>query len=180
MEENLIQLILRVRNGDSVAFEAICEQFKPLILSMVNKYMLSCEEDNRDDLLQEAKMAIYNAILTYDTNQTSVSFGYYAKRCIRNRLLSYLRKLHSKKRQKIAEMNEEQAQDTPQDTILQYEILSQAKDILSAYEMKILKMYISGLRAKEISVAIGKSEKSVNNAIYRIRTKLKKTINGGT
>jgi len=44
-------------------------------------------------------------------------------------------------------------------------------------------MYLSGLRAKEISAKLGKSEKSVNNAIYRIRSKLniiKKKINGGT
>jgi RNA polymerase sporulation-specific sigma factor len=80
----------------------------------------------------------------------------------------------------MTEINDEQEREAPHDAILQYEILSLAKDVLSDYEMKILEMYILGLRAKEISVAIGKSEKSVNNAIYRIRTKLKKIINGGT
>lgn len=176
----LIQLIIQVRNGDSSAFENLCEQYKPLILSMVNKFLLSCEEDNREDLLQEAKLALYDAILTFDVNQTAVSFGFYAKRCIRNRLTSYVRKLHSKKRQKMIEIDDEQERETPQDAILQNEILSLAKDVLSDYEMKILEMYISGLRAKEISAATGRSEKSVNNAIYRIRSKLKKIINGGT
>ena len=182
--ETLIQLILRVRNGDNVAFEILCDQYKPLLTSMVHKYSQMCEEDNSDDLLQEAKMAFYNAILTFDIEQSKVTFGYYVKRCIRNKLISCVRKAHSKKRRQQIEASQTTDASTPQDSILQYELtkefLSLAKEILSDYEMQILMMYISGLRAKEISAATGKSEKSVNNAIYRIRSKLKKRINGGT
>ena len=182
--ETLIQLILKVRQGDEFAFEQLCEQYNPLLTSMTLKYSNMCEEDNSDDFMQEAKMAFYNAILTYDINQTKVTFGCYVKTCIRNKLISCVRKAHSKKRRQMAEANQASNSDTTQDSLLQYEsskeFLSLAKEILSDYEMKILLMYISGLRAKEISVKVGKSEKSVNNAIYRIRSKLKKRMNGGT
>ena len=55
-----------------------------------------------------------------------------------------------------------------------------AEKILSGYEMRIFALYAKGARAKEISARIGKSEKSVNNAIFRIRSKLKKQSNSDT
>ncbi len=185
--ETLIQLIISVRNGDESAFEALCEQYKPLLLSMVHKYAQMCQgKDVSDDMLQEAKMAFYDAIMAYDINQKGTTFGFFAKRCIRNRLVSYVRALNSKKRpNKVESLEEEmvekaQEQDTPQDTIFADKIISLAKGILSSYEMEILTMYLSGLRAKEISAKKGRSVKSVNNAIYRIKSKLKKRINGDT
>ena len=67
-----------------------------------------------------------------------------------------------------------------QDTVVRRELgeklISFAESSLSPYERKIFSMYVDGIKAKEISVVIGKSEKSVNNAIYRIRLKLKKTV----
>ena len=97
-----------------------------------------------------------------------------------------MRKLNSKKRPKNIELLEEenvksaQGRETPQEAIFADEIMSLATDVLSNYEMQIFKMYISGLRAKEISAKTGKSVKSINNAIYRIKSKLKKRINGDT
>ena len=39
---------------------------------------------------------------------------------------------------------------------------------------------MNGERAKEISLKVNRSERSVNNAIYRIKAKLKRTTNSGT
>lgn len=187
--DSLIQLIFNVRNGSESAFFELCEQYKPLLMSMANKHAAMCsDEDLKDDFLQEAKMAFYNAIIAFDTNQSAVSFGFYVKRCIRNRLVSCVRKVNSKKRRQSSQADKTESDGSPQESVIQYEItkeevLSLAKDTLSVYELKIFNMYLSGLRAKEISAKLGKSEKSVNNAIYRIRSKLniiKKKINGGT
>lgn len=183
--ETLIKLIISARNGDDNAFWELCEKYNPLLISMAHKYAQMCiEEDLSDDFLQEAKMALYNAVMSFDIDQSKVTFGFYVKRCIRNRLVSCVRKANSKKRRQRNESDIESSTNSPQESVLQYEltkeILSLAEDILSQYEMEILKMYFSGLRAKEISAKIGKSEKSVNNAIYRIKSKLRGKINGGT
>ena len=57
------------------------------------------------------------------------------------------------------------------------EKLSEKADkVLSPFEKKVfqlLPLYSKGSRAKEISLRVNKSEKSVNNAIFRIRSKLK-------
>jgi RNA polymerase sporulation-specific sigma factor len=63
---------------------------------------------------------------------------------------------------------------------LKKEFLSLAEDLLSNYEMKVFRLYISGLRAKEISARLGKSEKSVNNAIFRMRAKIRRKIKQDT
>lgn len=182
--EDIVDLIVKVRSGDNLAFEKLCEIYTPLINSMSRSFASTSPEANMDDdYLQESKMAFYSAIMSFDTAQDGVTFGLYAKNCIRNRLITFSRKAKSKKRRQLkAEMSE--TQDSTQDKVvrdaLKKEFLSLAEDLLSDYEMKIFKMYISGLRAKEISAKMGKSEKSVNNAIFRIRSKIKKKIKGDT
>ena len=94
-----------------------------------------------------------------------------------------MRKASSKKR-RINNDSEEEVSDSLQDTVVQHELeeklLSMAEKILSNYELRIFKMYLQGERTKEISAKIGKDEKSVNNAIFRIRSKLKKQSNINT
>ena len=116
---------------------------------------------------------------TYDESK-KITFGAYSKTCIRNRLVSCLRRASSKKRQKIKD-NDEGVSESLQDTVVKRELeeklISLAEKVLSNYELRIFKMYAHGARAKEISAKIGKDEKSVNNAIFRIRSKLKKQSN---
>ena len=137
----------------------------------------------REDFSQEARLAIYNAALKYNIEDNKVTFGAFAKTCIRNRLVSYLRRASSKKRLKC-DNGVYVTDNTPQDTVIQHELekklLTLAEKVLSNYEMRIFKMYAQGAKAKEISAKIGKSEKSVNNAIFRIRSKLKKQSKNDT
>lgn len=181
--ENIIELILQSRDGNDEAFSLLCDQYSSLIDSMSFKYSAMCSDEfsSKDDFVQEAKMAFYKAVLAYDVSNEKVTFGAYAKVCIRNRLVSCVRKNLSKKRRKGKE--DAQAQDmwSLQDTVVQRELgeklISVAESTLSGYEKKIFSYYLEGRRAKEISSILGKSEKSVNNAIYRIRSKLKRTVN---
>ena len=47
---------------------------------------------------------------------------------------------------------------------------------LSSYEKSVLMLYLNGHSYREIGLALNKSEKSVDNALYRIKSKLKKLI----
>ncbi len=188
MDDKVIELLHKIRNGDNSAFENLCELYKPLIDSMAGKYSDMYPDKNigpsvRDDFFQEAQLAFYNAALRFDLEESKVTFGAFAKACIRNKLVSCLRKAGSQKRRKI-KGGAHVISETPQDTVIQQELerklLSLAEKVLSNYEMRIFKMYAQGAKAKEISAKIGKSEKSVNNAIFRIRTKLKKQSNNNT
>lgn len=179
--EDIIQLLIKIRDNNDSAFEILCEKYKALIDSMSKKYSDMYPEgigtsSIRDDFSQEAKLAFYNACLKYDVENTKVTFGAFAKTCIRNRLISCLRKANSEKRRK-SKSDDKLMADSLQDTVVKHELekklLSLAERVLSNYEMRIFKMYVNDVKAKEISARIGKDEKSVNNAIFRIRSKLK-------
>jgi RNA polymerase sporulation-specific sigma factor len=183
--DEINQLLIKVRDNDDSAFEILCKKYTALIDSMSKKYS-EMHPDNsdmgsiRDDFSQEAKLAFYKACLNFDIDNGKVTFGAYSKTCIRNRLVSCLRRASSKKRQKIKD-NDEGVSESLQDTVVKRELeeklISLAEKVLSNYELRIFKMYAHGARAKEISAKIGKDEKSVNNAIFRIRSKLKKQSN---
>lgn len=180
--DKYIGLILRAREGDNDAFAQLCEQYKNLMVSLSRKYSLMCEEYcTQEDFRQEAQLALFDAVNNYDVENGRVTFGAYARVCVRNRLISCVRKQNSKKRRMSKNENMGSATSwSVQDTVVRRELgeklISFAESSLSLYERKIFSMYVDGIKAKEISVVIGKSEKSVNNAIYRIRLKLKKTV----
>lgn len=178
----IVELILQARGGNDDVFSQLCEQYKNLLDTISRKYSDMCVSDytSFDDFAQEARVAFYNAVTRYDIDTQKVTFGAFAKVCVRNRLISYVRKLNSKKRLKDDGGAETAQGWSVQDTVVRRELgeklISVAESSLSKYEKKILSFYIEGRRAKEISSLVGKSERSVNNAIYRIRSKLKKTV----
>ena len=47
---------------------------------------------------------------------------------------------------------------------------------LSDLERQVLDLYITGMSVKEISAVLGRDEKSTDNAMQRIRNKLKKYL----
>ena len=177
-----IELILAVRAGDGDAFRLMCEQYANLLDSMVRRYSAMCPEEfsSRDDFLQEAKLAFYNAIVRYDAEGQRVTFGAYAKVCVKNKLISYVRRQNSKKRHKGKGEATAIESWSPQETVVRRElgekIIHVAENSLSKYERRVLSLYLEGKRIKEMTRILCKDEKSVNNAIYRIRLKLKKTV----
>ena len=180
--DEILDLLSKVRKNDDCAFEALCKKYKALLDVMSKKYSDMYPENIdkasiKDDFMQEARLAFYNACVKFDMENGKVTFGAFAKTCVRNRLISCLRRATSKKRMK-SKSNDEEVTKSLQDTVIQRELeeklISLAEKVLSNYELRIFKLYAQGARAKEISAKIGKDEKSVNNAIFRIRSKLKK------
>ena len=179
---DIIELVLQARQGDEDAFLQICHQYKNLLDSLSRRYSDMCpaEYGSLDDFSQEARVALYNAVNRYDAVGQRVTFGAFAKTCIRNRLVSYVRKLSSKKRKKgegdAGVAHSWSVQDTVVRRELGEKLISVAEGTLSKYENRVFLLSLEGRGPKEISQLIGKSEKSVNNTLYRIRLKLKKTV----
>ena len=91
-ENNLMlqSLIRSAQQNDDVAFEALLSRYTPLIESMTLQFASDAGQD-REDLRQEAILGFYKALMRFDTEQKEVQFGLFAKECIRNRLISYMR-----------------------------------------------------------------------------------------
>ncbi len=177
-------LILRAREGDQEAFEKLLEQYTPLIDAMTAQFCKALSEQDGEDLRQEALVAFYHALKGYRVEQEEVQFGLYAKDCIKNRLISHLRKL--KKHENVILVDAENASaiseeiaDPAKRLIDEEAYLSLYRRIrkaLSEYENQVWWLYLSGRTAKDIAATLRSDEKSVQNALYRIRRKLRSVI----
>lgn len=186
--QDTLDLLLKARDGDQSAFEALLEKYTPLI----NASVLSCLEDGlyslyADDFRQEASVVFYNSVLTYDIGQSEVEFGLYAKICISNALRSQLRLLKKRTAERLADEADGEllavstdAAEDPSLRVLELEgleeLYSAIREKLSALEYRVWRLYTSGRAARDIAELIGKDERSVNNAIYRIRKKLREQL----
>ena len=182
---NLSSVLDGIRHGDEGAFAALSEQYRPLAESMAARYAAKSDADDGfltpDDFRQEAGLALYRAALSYNGEQTEVSFGLYAKICIRNALVSLLRRASKTKKAKTLAQTTASpkglSDEDPAFRLLTAEakssIVRQAREVLSPYELTIFEQYIAGKPPREIAKRVGHPVKSVNNAVYRIKAKLK-------
>lgn len=181
--EQLLPLIESAKSNDQAAFEELLSLYSPLLESSVAGFLLSSPSLDEGELNQEALIAFHSAVLTFDPTQ-GASFGFYAKECIKNRLISYLR---SEKRRLEFFFSEDELRTLPAQRNTDptarlseeegfSELYQKIKKQLTPYENKVWWLSVAGRTAKEIAPLVGKDEKSVTNAIYRIRKKLRRTI----
>lgn len=183
-----------VKQGDTNAFGAVAELFKNRIGALISGFYISPNE--REDVFQECLIALYDAVMTYDGQQTA-DFTTYATVCLRHAIISSVRRLNRKKN--LAHTNSvslDSASDEgsgyppdiilprsrdPEDQFLEQEsyenLLSFAESVLSPLEKRIFDLYILGFSYHEISSALDKPVKAVDNAVYRIRSKLRSEMN---
>lgn len=179
MEEAIKQALEALQNGDSSAFAIIRSQYDALLASMVSKCLTAYHYDAEfDDLMQEASLALYKAASSYDLSQSNVTFGLYAKICVRNRLISAGRKLSRQKKNESAVQREQfSAPDRMQKRYAEFaglgDVTQVAESTLSELEKAVFSMYLQGCSYKEMALALNKSEKSIDNAIWRMKSKLK-------
>ena len=172
-----------VKNGDKKAFDGLLERFQPLIKKEVALAVTRSEElkSHYDEISQEALMALYDAALSYD-GEKNVTFGLYAKICIHNRIISYVRKTKTQLRRLMK--SQEAAKESIKKSASPDELLEASlkkaefkvflNESLSSLEKKVFSLYVQKKSYAEIAETLGKSEKSVDNAIFRIKSKIKK------
>lgn len=177
-EKDIRSLVFEVQSGNDAAFDELSVVYEPLLTSLcgafVKKFSTLCLED--DDVRQEALIALYNATRKYSFDK-SVSFGAYAKVCVNNRLISYVRKQYSKQKSKKLSQKEYIApQAKLLDTQNAEKLMDFAEKRLTSLEKRVFEKYLQKLPYTVIAQQLSISEKSVDNAIYRIKAKLKKFL----
>lgn len=180
MTEKYIEAL---KSGDESAFARIAEDFSPLIKSEVARAVsiASGYEYDYDELTQEAMLALYRSACSYKLG-SEVTFGLYAKICIRNRMLSCIRKLASKARkaEKIRSSVPETHHSAPEELLLAIEDNSEfgkwLSSALTKFEASVLDLYLEKKRYSEIASELGVAEKSVDNALYRVKRKIREKL----
>ena len=182
-KEALNACIALAQKGDGDAFSVLLNKYDPLIKATVSRTMSKMPEltdTDAEDLHQEAVLAFYSALMTYDFLISDVEFGLYAKVCIRNRLVSLARKQQGQV-SSVAFQEEdggEGAVQNPEQRIVEQEnyreLLRRIDTALSDLEKKVLSLYLSQVSYAQIAERLNVSEKTVDNAICRLKAKLKR------
>lgn len=187
-KEGVCSLILRAREGSLEAFGELKSRYTPLIESQVAKHTLpDMNPQDVEDIRQEALTIFCNAVCNYDVSADEVEFGLYAKICMQNGLISFVRSYSRRKKRLPLSLEDKTVQDktvasvdflqalvNKENTTALVRIIGKS---LSDYENRVWWMYVSGMSVSDIAEALGDvPPKSVSNAIYRIRRKLKSVL----
>ncbi len=176
------KLIDLVVAGDSNAFSALVDLYNPMLKKILYSYTTE-EMSNEDveDLGQEELIAFYRAIISFDKNQKNVEFGLYAKICVTNSMISLKRAAAKKSNESLIGDEEMNSIFDPDGEVSKFfeereseiKLGQQIEKTLSQYENEVWSYYVNGYSSREIAVKLNSSEKSIDNAIFRIRRKLK-------
>ena len=192
-----VELLHLFAAGEKMAQDALILRYSKVVRRCIRPYFLAGGDS--EDLMQEGMIGLLSAIREYD-GSVGASFHTYAELCIRRRIISAAR---SAARLKHSPLNdsvslEEILSDenkrgsllegdryvrSPEEHLLAREregdFISAYSKYLSAFEEEILKYYLQGCSYQEIASNCGRSLKSVDNAVQRIRKKLARRFNYG-
>ncbi len=176
------ELIRRYRLGDQTAFQQLAARYFLIIRKRAaHFYGMGLEAD---DLFQEGLLGLHEAACTY-REESVASFRTYAGVCIRNRFVSVLRSVNAERNRinrehfsiEEAEYVPSPPDSEPENVLISREALESLeqylRDNLSDTEASVLVLYREGKSYAEIAAALGMSKKACDNAIQRIRKKLR-------
>ncbi len=194
-DEALVQL---AQTGDEAAQEFLLDKYKSLVRARSRAYFLIGADS--EDIIQEGMIGLYKAVRDYQ-EERNASFRSFAELCINRQMITAIKVATRQKHQPlnsyvslnkpIYEAESEQTYlDFLQSTssaLLNPETLfigqenknileDQMMKSLSTFETRVLVLYLQGRSYFEIAHALDKPEKSVDNALQRVKKKLEKFL----
>ncbi len=172
--EGTKDLLTKIKNGEENAMEQLLCLYSPLIEAKIAEYSNILEED---DIRQLCAIGLFEAAQSFSEEraQGKVTFGLYAKMCIRNRLISEIRRL-SPASEPVEEDITSDGSSMEEDIIRRQELndaLNTARKKLTAFEDQVLRLYLRSNSYSDVAQRLGKTRKSVDNALSRIRAKFR-------
>lgn len=181
-DKELIEVIHRENGSQSKdskdAVSIIISRYMKLVLKRAN----TCSDNSSDleDLTQEGLLALCNAIESFDC-ENGASFSSFADACITNRIRTAAQIIAKHNRNDLTVIADENdiadADSSPENICLEKESDTNIKklvgSVLSPLEKRVFELYLDGRSYREIAEILGISEKSADNAVFRIRKKLK-------
>jgi len=194
-DEELIELY---KEGNEIAIDFLFNKYKNLVRKKA-KAMFIVGGDN-DDLIQEGMIGLYKAIRDYDESKDA-SFRTFSSMCINRQMCTAVTTSNRKKHSPLNEyisldmpVQSEKAEEStrlsdmlysafeqnPEEIFIDKEstdfIESKIGNVLSKYEKQVLLLQLEGLDYIKIADKLGKTPKSVDNALQRIRNKLSEIV----
>ena len=187
------ELVKKAQFGDQEAVTQIFTKYKNFVLSKSRNYFLNGAD--REDLLQEGMIGLLKAIRAYDDGKNA-SFTTFASLCIKRHIITAIKNSNSGKNRvlNMAVSGYFEGEDenvaygnykslhfyNPEELYITKEKLQALKKYLdknlSNFEKEIFIQMVKGHSYTEIATDMDRKVKSVDNAIQRIKKKVKRYL----
>jgi len=174
-----------IHAGKDGSMDVLIERYKRQVRNQARTLFLI--GGDHDDLIQEGMLGLFKAIRDY-RKEKGVSFQSFAQLCISRQLYSAIQ---ASNRQKHVPLNSyvelspalgegagDPMEKSPEELLIAQETIrglyAEIQEVLSPFEQEILQAYLEGQSYAEIAVTQQKTPKSIDNALQRIRRKLRR------
>jgi RNA polymerase sporulation-specific sigma factor len=189
-----LQLVLKARNGNNEAMDALIRRYTGFVRLKASSYFLAGGDN--DDLLQEGLIGLYKAVRDFRTDKET-SFRSFAELCVTRQIITAIK---TATRFKHAPLNTyvsfshtpagqegdgecslgdalpgPAVQEPPLVVISTEELQSLVFSLgtgLSPLEAEALKLYLEGSSYEEMAELLGCDTKTIDNALQRVKRKI--------
>ena len=185
------KLLRQIQSGNDDAMECLLERYRDMVRKEARSFFLAGGDE--EDLIQEGMIGLFKAV-TSKKKKKSTSFSTFAYLCVQRQIYTTItafnRKKHiplntaislfeQKNQEEELSLDEilETPEETPEEMMLRKEELNDYYKMLdqnlSKFEKQVMYHYLNGETYTTIAKKLGKSDKSIDNAIQRIRRKIR-------
>lgn len=191
------ELLSRIHQGSSHALDVIMHKYINFVRAKARTYFLIGAD--KEDIIQEGMIGLYKAIRDYDGDKLS-SFKAFAELCVTRQIITAIKTatrfkhmpLNSyvsldkplrdeDKDRTLMDVLVGSAEIDPQELLVNRENLGDMQlklsELLSRLEKEVLQLYLEGCTYQEISKELNRHEKSIDNALQRVKRKLEQLLN---
>ncbi|WP_164218707.1 RNA polymerase sporulation sigma factor SigH [Virgibacillus sp. YIM 98842] len=191
------ELLRRIHQGSSHALDVIMHKYINFVRAKARTYFLIGAD--KEDIIQEGMIGLYKAIRDYDGDKLS-SFKAFAELCVTRQIITAIKTatrfkhmpLNSyvsldkplrdeDKDRTLMDVLVGSAEIDPQELLVNRENLGDMQlklsELLSRLEKEVLQLYLEGCTYQEISEELNRHEKSIDNALQRVKRKLEQLLN---
>lgn len=191
-------LVRMAQQGDDAAQEYLLDKYKSLVRAKSRAYFLIGADT--EDIIQEGMIGLYKAIRDFN-EEKNATFRGFAELCVNRQMITAIKAATRQKHQPlnsyislnkpVYELDSEQtyldilqgdagALLNPEALLIGQENKSFLEDqmtkSLSSFETRVLVLYLQGRSYFEIADVLQKPEKSIDNALQRVKKKIEKLL----
>ncbi len=190
------ELVIMSKQGNEAATDYIIGKYKNFVKSKARTYFLIGAD--KEDIIQEGMIGLYKAIRDYNSDRLA-SFKGFAELCITRQIITAIKTATRQKHiplnsyislnksayddeseRMLIDLIAESENFNPEEIMISKEhfdnILKKMSDVLSKYEWQVMNLFLGGKSYVEIAKKLNKSEKSIDNALQRIKKKVEKNL----
>lgn len=180
-DEQLVDLIVQ-EHGERYANELI-KRYIPIVRVKAAKMAMRCPSADKDDLFSEGLMGLLKAVRLY-SGEKGASFATFANLCTDSAMKTCI----SKAIKDNPVLKDEDfdfdlirddslsTEDAVVDKVDGIRFMKRLSGVLSQKEMDVLDMYLKHCSYEQIANELSMNEKSVDNALQRAKSKIRKTM----